>query len=69
MITARKEAVDDEAGSAEGESLGMAAPAATESGAEEEEATGVAEKVKEVYEAVKTAVVDSDGDRADHDEL
>ena len=67
VITARKEATSDETENVEGESLGMAAPAATESA--EEEATGVAEAVKEAYEAVKTAVVDSDGDRADHDEL
>ena len=46
----------------EAESLGKAAPAATEEG-------GVKSKVSEVLEAVKTAIVDSDGDRADHDEL
>ena len=78
VMTARKEAKGEDADAEEedgqGESLGYAAPAATEKAAEEEESAtategGVGEKVKEVYEAVKTAVVDSDGDRADHDEL
>ena len=56
--------VDEELGE---ENLGKAAPAATK--AEEEVEGGVKSKISEVYEAVKTAVVDSDGDRADHDEL
>lgn len=65
-----------------GESMGHAAPAATEvvkeSAAEatekatekaKETGEGAASKVSEVLAAVKTAVMDSDGDQADHDEL
>lgn len=50
-------------GVGDGEEMGKAAPAATEGGVKEK----VVEKVKEAAEAVKTAVMDSDGDV--HDEL
>ena len=58
------------------EAMGQAAPAATiiqEEAVVEESTKGVKEsvgsKISEVAEAIKTAVVDSDGDQADHDEL
>ena len=58
----------------ESDELGKAAPAAT---AVSEGASAVSEGVKEsvksmagdAAEAIKIAIVDSDGDRADHDEL
>ena len=49
------------------ESLGHAAPAATEKAAEGTDK--VKSKVSEATEAVKTAIKDSDQDNAEHDEL
>ncbi|MCJ1313967.1 protein disulfide-isomerase precursor [Agyrium rufum] len=73
-LAGRKDAGETKESDAADESLGMAAPAATEKAAEaaesvEEEASGVTDKVKDAYEAIKTTVADSDGDTTDHDEL
>ena len=53
------------------EEMGQAAKAATVKAEEEASETvgGIKSKISEAAEAVKTALVDSDGDRADHDEL
>ena len=53
------------------EEMGQAAKAATTKAEEEASETvgGIKSKISEAAEAVKTALVDSDGDSADHDEL
>ena len=65
MVAAAED--DGEDDMPEADELGKAAPAATAV------SEGVKESVKsmagEAAEVIKTAIVDSDGDRADHDEL
>lgn len=73
-----KKSEGEEAEMPDAEEMGKAAPAATETGAKVEEAAAetasetedtILSTMSEVVEAVKTAMVDSDGDKAEHDEL